>query len=100
MDILEQIDLMLNELKYKKVFRGGKIRKKAICPPGFKFDGKKCKKMSATERRKRAKSAMRAQKRLHAGGKGAKAIRKRAKAMRKRKGLIPTTQPPNLEDLK
>ena len=100
MDILDQIDLMLNEIKFKKVIRKGKLVKKPVCPDGFKAKGGKCVKMTSAEKRKRAKSARRAQKKIQASGIGTKAIRKRAKAMRKRQALIPTTQPPNLEDLK
>lgn len=98
MDITEKIDIILvNELKFKKVIRGGKIKKKIICPKGFKVVGGKCVKMSATERRKRSKATRRSQKKLQAGGKTGKLLRKRAKSMRKRGALIPTQAPPELK---
>ena len=98
MDITEKLDLFLiTEIKFKKVVRKGKIVRKPICPPGFKFSGKKCKKMSATEMRKRSKATKKSQRKIQSGGKKAGLLRKRAKSMRKRGALIPMTKTPKLE---
>ena len=96
MDITEKIDI-LTEAKFKKVVRKGKLIRKLICPPGFKAKKGKCKKMSPTEAKKRSRSAKRSQKKLHASGKSALLLRKRAKSMRKRGALIPTQSPPELK---
>ncbi len=93
MDILDKIEIMITEVKIRKVIRGGKIVKKVFCPPGFKAVKKRCVKMSATERRKRSIATKRSQRKIQAGAAGAKAIRKRAKSMRKKQGLIPTATP-------
>lgn len=99
MDITDKIDIMLVEVKWKKVVRGGKLIKKLFCPDGFKAKNGKCIKMSAAERRKRAISTKRAQKKLHAGGKAARLLKKRAKSMRKRTALIPTAQADGSKDI-
>ncbi len=96
MDIIEKIDL-ITEIKFKRVVRKGKLVRKAICPPGFKVVKGKCKKQTATEIRKRSRSTKKAQRKIHASGKGAKLIRKRAKSMRKRGALVPTQSPPELK---
>lgn len=99
MDIIDKIDI-ITEIKFKRVVRKGKLIRKAICPAGYKVVKGKCKKQSASEIRKRSKSTKRAQKKLWAGGGGAKLIRKRAKSMRKRGALIPTQAPPELKPSK
>jgi hypothetical protein len=96
-DITERIDLLLLEIQFKKVVRKGKIIRKPICPAGFKAVGKKCVKMTQAEKRKRSKASKRSQKKIQASGKKALLIKKRAKSMRKRTALIPSTQPPKLE---
>ena len=101
MDILERISILIDDFiiegKIKKVIRGGKIKRKLICPQGFKAVGKKCVKMKASESRKRSKSTRKAQRKIQSSGKAAKLLRKRAKSMRKRNALIPTQSPPELK---
>jgi len=102
MDILEKLDemielyeddeIMICEIKYKKVIRKGKILKKAVCPPGFKATGGKCVKMPAKERLKRARSTKKSQRKVQNSGMKAKLLRSRAKSMRKRKAIIPNAQ--------
>jgi hypothetical protein len=99
-DILEKIELFLvepserlDEIKYKKVIRKGKIKRKAICPPGFKVVKGKCVKQHAAERLKRARSTKKAQRRIQASGIKTKLLRARAKSMRKRKAAIPMQKP-------
>jgi hypothetical protein len=68
--ILENIDNLVSNLDYipevlfKKIVRGGKVRKKAICPPGTRYDSgaRTCKRMAASEIRKRFKAAIKARK--------------------------------------
>ncbi len=97
-DILEKIETLLveeplNEIKFKKVIRKGKLVRKAVCPPGFKAVKGKCKKMKPGERLKRARSTKRAQKKIQSTGTKAKLLRARAKSMRKRKAAIPMQEP-------
>ena len=102
MDILEKIDQYLTEagieeylteIRFKKVIRKGKLFKKLICPQGMKVVGGKCKRMSPTEVRKRAKAARKSQRKIQASGVGKRLLRKRAKSMRKRGALIPMAKP-------
>ena len=98
MDILDKIDILLAddfliEGKFRKVIRKGKIVRKLFCPPGFKAVKGKCKKMKASEARKRSKATRKSQR----SGKKAKLLRSRAKSMRKRGALIPTQSPPELK---
>ena len=88
MDILEKINIILNEIKYKKVIRGGKIKRKAICPPGFKFKNGKCIRMSPAEHIKRSKSAKKSQKKVQLGAAKAKLIKKRAKLFFRLESLV------------
>lgn len=60
--ILESVEDLIEEVLYKKVVRGGKVLKKANCPPGAKWNGKSCVRMGAMEVRKRMKAAFRAAK--------------------------------------
>ncbi len=60
--ILESIDDLIEEVLYRKVVRGGKVLKKANCPPGSKWNGRSCVRMGALEVRKRMKAAFRAAK--------------------------------------
>ncbi len=102
MDILERLDEMIEiydddeilicEVKYKKVIRKGKILRKAVCPPGFKAKGGRCIKMAAKEKLKRARSTKRSQRKVQNSGMKAKLLRSRAKSMRKRKAIIPNAQ--------
>jgi len=50
----------LNESRFKKVVRDGKIVKKLKCKDGYKAQDGKCVKISATESRTRAKAAKKA----------------------------------------
>ena len=83
--ITECEDLISEAGEWKIVFRGGKKKRKLVCPPGMKAVGKTCKKMGSKERTKRRKA-------LKIAGKKAKQkmgriLKKRAKALKKRKGL-------------
>jgi hypothetical protein len=66
--LLESIDAfikdlsLVTEVKFKKVIRGGVVKKVIDCPPGFKSVGGKCIHMTASEARKRAKAAFKANK--------------------------------------
>ena len=103
MDITEKIDLFLNEITYKKVIRKGKVIRKPICPNGFKAVNGTCVKMTGQEKRKRAKSAKKAQianwircnanKLWNSGGKSAKLLKRRAKSMRRRGSFNVPEQP-------
>ena len=100
MDILERLDIFLtepserlDEIKYKKVIRKGKIKRKAVCPPGFKVVSGKCVKQKASERLKRSRSTKKAQRRIQSSGIKTKLLRSRAKSMRKRHAAIPMQQP-------
>ena len=76
----------INEAGFKFVIRNKKKIKKLICPPGTKSKGrKKCVRMASKERIKRAKGLKVT--RRKAKGKLAKTLRKRAKSMKKRKGM-------------
>jgi len=76
----------INEAGFKFVIRNKKKIKKLICPPGTKSKGrKKCVRMGSKERIKRAKGLKVT--RRKAKGKLAKTLRKRAKSMKKRKGM-------------
>lgn len=97
MDLLEKIDILLTEIKFKKVIRKGKIVRKPLCPAGFKVVNGKCVKQSPTEHRKRAKATRKAQRKIQSGGKAGILLRKRAKSMRKRNALIPTQKPPEIK---
>ena len=98
MDILERLDIFLTEpsetdmvceIKFRKVIRKGKVKRKAFCPKGYKAVGAKCVKMKPGERLKRARSTKKAQRKIQSSGKKAVLLRKRAKSMRKRKAAIP-----------
>ena len=83
-DCGQSIDI--NEAGFKFVIRNKKKIKKLICPPGTKSKGrKKCVRMASKERIKRAKGLKVT--RRKAKGKLAKTLRKRAKSMKKRKGM-------------
>ena len=77
-------DLFEAAFTKKKVIRHGKVVKKKQCPKGYKFDGKRCVKISAVERLARKKGAIKA-------NRSGKAMRKRSLKrslrIRKRKGL-------------
>lgn len=85
-DIIEKLSILLGErVEWKKVIRKGKVKRKLMCPPGFKEKDGKCVKMDPREIIKRSRSAKKAQKKLSAdSGKIAKMARKRAKSLRKR----------------
>ena len=54
--ITECEDLISEAGEWKIVFRGGKKKRKLMCPPGMKAVGKTCKKMGTGERVKRRKA--------------------------------------------
>ena len=73
-------------IKRKIVVRGGKkIRKKVTTKSGYRMAGGKQVRMSASEKRKRAKGAKKASRKRR--GKMAGILRKRKKSIRKRKAL-------------
>jgi hypothetical protein len=53
---------VIEEVVYKKVVRGGVIKKLLDCPPGFKSVKGRCVRMGSTEVRKRAKASIKANK--------------------------------------
>jgi hypothetical protein len=77
------------KIKTRVSSTGKKIRRK-FCAPGFKYDSttKSCKRISASEKVSKRKSIRKAlrTKRADSGGKK-RAVRKRLKAMRKRKAM-------------
>ena len=100
-DILDKIDeclemmeeeILICEVRYKKVIRKGKVVRKPVCPDGFKFAGGKCVKMKTSEKLKRSRSTKKSQRKVQNSGQKAKLIRSRAKSMRKRKAIIPNAQ--------
>jgi phage-related tail protein len=101
MDIIDKLDLIsmdnLDEM-FKKVIRFGKIKRKKICPPGMKAVDGKCKMMSPSEKMKRKKAAIKRGKQLKANvGTQKKAMRKRAKSLRKRAMQIPDQGAPTMK---
>lgn len=88
MDILDKIDGVLDEARFKKVIRKGKIKRKLFCPPGFRAKDGKCIKMKPEEMRKRKKATKRAAKKKK-GAVLSRMLRKRKKSMKRRKAQIP-----------
>ena len=84
-EITESQDILSEAGEWKIVFRGKKKVRKLICPPGMKADGKKCKKMSSSERAKRRKALRIAGMKMKQ--KMGKILKKRAKAMKKRRKM-------------
>ena len=75
-------------VEWKIVVRKGKKMRKAVCPPGYKFNPKKkkCIYIPGSEQKKQSRKAkMAAKKRAH---KMNKTLKKRAKSMKKRDRLI------------
>ena len=83
--ITECEDILLEAGEWKIVYRGGKKKKKLICPPGMKAVGKVCKRMGAQERKKRRQGLKVTRKK--AKGKAARIKKKRLKALKKRSKL-------------
>jgi hypothetical protein len=90
-ELVERIDLFfLDEAEFKRVIRKGKVKRKLICPPGFKAEGKRCVKIQPKEKLKRLLGTKQRVRKLKAQtGIVKKANRKRAKSMRKRAMMIP-----------
>lgn len=86
-DIIEKIEDVLDEARFRKVIRKGKLKRKLFCPKGFKAVGGKCVKMSPEETRKRKRATRRAAKK-RIGGVLAKALKKRKKSLRRREQQI------------
>jgi len=89
-DIILRLDEILDNLdeaRFRKVIRKGKVKRKLFCPSGFKAVGGKCVKMSPEEQRKRKKATRRAAKKRK-GGVLAKLLKKRKKSMRRREQQI------------
>lgn len=102
MDLIKAIDLFtienIDEM-FKKVIRKGKVKKKTICPVGvMKAKGNKCVLMTPAERKNRLKAAKKTGKKLHTNlGIQKKALKKRAKSLRKRAMSIPDKGAPSLK---
>lgn len=87
MNIIDKIDDVLTEAKFKKVIRKGKIKRKLFCPPGFRAQEGRCIKMSPEEVRKRKKATKRAAKKKK-GAVLSRMLKKRKKSMKRRKAQI------------
>ena len=88
--LITEIEDLLEKKKkkgFKKVVRKGKVRRKIFCPMGQRGDskGRRCVIMKSKEKQKRRQSLRKSKAKRK--GKMARIIRKRAKAMRKRKSL-------------
>lgn len=101
MDIIEKIDLISMdniEEAFKKVIRKGKVKRKLICPPGMKAVDGKCKMMAPSEKKNRKKAGIKRGRELKANkGVLKKAMRKRAKSLRKRAMQIPNSGAPSMQ---
>ena len=75
----------LEEAKFKRVIRKGKVKRKLFCPEGFKADGNVCRKMSPSEALKRKRANKRAARKRKV--KMSQILRKRAKSIRRRAQL-------------
>lgn len=90
MKIEDKISLFLNEVKFERVVRAGKVVRKLMCAPGFKAVDGRCVKMSPQELLKRRKAAKKTQRKLRAqAGKREKMLKKRAKSLKKRAMRVP-----------
>lgn len=87
-ELIEDIDEVLTEAKFKKVIRKGKIKRKLFCPSGFKAQDGKCVKMKPEEVRKRKKATKRSAKKKK-GAVLSRMLRKRKKSLKRRKAQIP-----------
>lgn len=98
MDINDKLDIYLNEIM-KKVIRKGKVVRKTVCPvAAMKAVGGKCVLMTPQERKNRQKAAKITGKKIKANpGIQKKAMKKRAKSMRKRAMGIPDKGAPSLD---
>ena len=74
---------IVDEMKKKKVIRKGKLIKKLMCKPGKKALGNKCVVMKASEKAKRRRMAKKGA--IKRKAKFGKILKKRAKAMKKRR---------------
>ena len=81
--LIEEVD----EAVRKKVFRKGKVRRKLFCPKGQKADksGKRCVIMKSPEKQRRKRALKKAK--IKAKGKMGRVVRKRKKAMRRRRQM-------------
>ena len=86
--LLQEIGEFLAEVEWKIVIRKGKKMRKAVCPPGYKFNPKKkkCVFIPGSEKMKQARSAKKGAKKRAV--KMGKILKKRAKSMKKRKNLV------------
>lgn len=79
----EIIREIIQEIKKKRVVRGGKRTIKKQCRPGYKLVNGKCVKMSSKEKKTRSRSQRKASKKRKS--KSSQIARKRKKSMKKRK---------------
>jgi|TARA_B100000073_G_C23720183_1_gene567351 hypothetical protein len=86
-NVVEESDAIwediIDEMQRKKVIRKGKLVKKLMCKPGKKALGNKCVVMKAAEKAKRRRMAKKGA--IKRKAKFGKILKKRAKALRKRK---------------
>jgi len=87
-DIIQESTDCIDELTEairKKVIRKGKVKRKLFCKPGQKAKGGKCVVMKSKERAGRKRTAKKSA--VKRKGKAGRIKKKRAKSMRKRKGM-------------
>lgn len=61
-EVKKDVQSLLQEAKYKKVVRGGRLINRQVCPPGYRLSGGQCIRMATSEVRKRMKAALKAAK--------------------------------------
>jgi len=86
---IENFGEIIAEKIVKKVNSKGEVRKKKVCPAGFKLSDGKCVKISGSEKISKTKSIRQSVKTKHASGEGykAKIARKANKAKKKREQM-------------
>jgi hypothetical protein len=73
---------ILQEIKFKRVMRKGKVVKKKVCPDNAKVAGNRCVPITGSEKLKLKKAAKKRARKMKA--KMGKILKKRAKSMKKR----------------
>jgi len=89
MDIIDKINLFSLDESFKKVIRKGKVKRKRICPDGMKVKDNKCIIMKPAEKKNLFKAALLRGRKIKANvGIQKKAMKKRARSMKKREMQI------------